>query len=194
MRFSTLKTTLTKAVLEVTVLLLATGVSLGQTVNLTAAPANATLPDGNVVPMWGYTCSAAAVAPATCAASNPNAGANWSPVVITVPSGTTTLTINLTNGLPAPLATSLVIVGQLGGGLGDVTQRTTNASPDHSTPQNTTWPIVGDATGPQFTPPSQAPRVQSFSTEVANGTTTTLTWTGLKPGTYLIESGTHPSI
>src|SRR5262245_26105931 len=179
MRFNTLKTTMIKAVLAVTVLLLGTGVGLGQVVNLTAGPANATLPDGNVVPMWGYTCGTAAVAPATCAPTNPNAGASWSPVVITVPSGTTTLTINLTNNLPAPLATCLVIVGQLGGGLGDVTQRTTNASPDHSTPQNTTWPIVGDATGPQFTPPSQAPRVQSFSTEVANLATTALTWTNL---------------
>ena len=52
-------------------------------------------------------------------------------------------------------------------------------------------------TGPQFTPPVQGPRVQSFSTEVLPtnpATTTALTWTNLKPGTYLIESGTHPSI
>jgi len=36
--------------------------------------------------------------------------------------------------------------------------------------------------------------VQSFSTEVAAGGTATLTWTAPRPGTYLIESGTHPSI
>jgi FtsP/CotA-like multicopper oxidase with cupredoxin domain len=36
--------------------------------------------------------------------------------------------------------------------------------------------------------------VQSFSTEVAHGATTALTWAKLNPGTYLIESGTHPSI
>jgi hypothetical protein len=36
--------------------------------------------------------------------------------------------------------------------------------------------------------------VQSFSTEVAAGATTALTWSNLLPGTYLIESGTHPSI
>src|SRR6266478_352323 len=196
MRSNTLKATLTKAVLAVTVLLLGAGVTFAQSVSLTAAPANATLPDGNVVPMWGYTCgtgTAAAIAPASCAPSNPAAGTTgtiWSPVVITVPPGN--LTINLTNSLPAPLGTSLVIVGQLGGGLGDVTQRTTTLSPDHSTPQSTTWPIA--AAGAQFTPPPQAPRVQSFSTEVGNGTTTALTWTALKPGTYLIESGTHPSI
>jgi len=37
--------------------------------------------------------------------------------------------------------------------------------------------------------------VQSFSTEVAAGTVaTSLTWTTPRPGTYLLESGTHPSI
>ena len=41
---------------------------------------------------------------------------------------------------------------------------------------------------------AQGPRVQSFSTEVAAGATTSLTWTAPRPGTYLIESGTHPSI
>jgi hypothetical protein len=30
--------------------------------------------------------------------------------------------------------------------------------------------------------------------EVTAGATTSLTWAGLKPGTYLLESGTHPSI
>ena len=59
--------------------------------------------------------------------------------------------------------TSLVIVGQLGGGLGS--GGTTTPSPTHAT-QNTTWPIAGDSTGAQFTPPSQGPRVQSFATEV----------------------------
>ena len=36
--------------------------------------------------------------------------------------------------------------------------------------------------------------MQSFGTEVAAGATTALTWPLLKPGTYLLESGTHPSI
>jgi hypothetical protein len=80
----------------------------------------------------------------------------------------------------------------VGGGLGDVTQRTTTASPDHSQSQAaTTWPIAG---GSGVLPPGQGPRVQSFSTEVAAGATTSLTWANLRPGTYLIESGTHPSI
>ncbi len=36
--------------------------------------------------------------------------------------------------------------------------------------------------------------MQSFATEVAPGATAALTWNALRPGTYLIESGTHPSI
>ena len=36
--------------------------------------------------------------------------------------------------------------------------------------------------------------MQSFATEVAAGSTTSLTWTRPSAGTYLLESGTHPSI
>jgi hypothetical protein len=199
MRFNYLKETLKTAVLAVTILLLGVGVSFGQTVYLTAAPSVFTLPDGSSVPMWGYTCGLATGA--TCLPSH--SGATWSPVVITVPysSAGTSLTINLNNSLSFPITgsttgatntvpTSLVIVGQLGGGLG--TTATSMASPDHSAPQDTTWPIA--ATGPQNVPPPQGKRVQSFSTEVVVGTPQTLNWTNLKPGTYLIESGTHPSI
>ena len=96
-----------------------------------------------------------------------------------------------------------MIVGQVGGGLGSA--RTTTPSPDHTNAQGcVTWfiadptntppgiPCTTDASGAQ--PPSQGPRVQSFSTEVAAGATTALTWSALRPGTYLLESGTHPSI
>jgi hypothetical protein len=172
----------------------------GQSVSLTAAATTTTLPDGSTVPMWGYSCGAA-VAPATCAPLNTSAAAGtWSPVVITVPyvSTGTSLTISLTNSLPAAVPeTSLVIVGQLGGGLG--TTASSVASPTHAT-QDVTWPIA--ATGPQNTPPPQGNRVQSFSTPVAPGATAALCWgsgcatptPALRPGTYLIESGTHPSI
>ena len=104
-----------KAGLVASILVAASGMSFAQSVNLTAASANATLPDGQIVPMWGYSCGAI-TAPATCAAANPNAGAGWSPVVITVPPGP--LTINLTNNLPGAVPTSLTMVGQPGGGLG----------------------------------------------------------------------------
>src|SRR5882762_282801 len=77
-----------------------------QQVNLTAGPADITMPDGTVVHMWGYSCGAAVIgATATCANLNLAAPvattatpAGWSPVVITVPTGQG-LTINLTNSL-----------------------------------------------------------------------------------------------
>src|SRR5256884_8448887 len=101
----------------------------------------------------------------------------------------TTLFRSFLNGNTVP--TSLVIVGQLGGGLGDTTQRTTTLSPDHSGAQAaTTWPIAG---GAGTTPPVQGNRVRSFSTEVAAGASAALTWSALRPGTYLIESGKQPA-
>ena len=219
--------------------LLATVLGFGQNtqINLTAGPTTLTLPDGNVVPMWSYFCGSAVTgSTAACAALNPNAPAatattpaGWSPVVITVPAGTAaapaTLTINLTNNLsftpttPAgaaanPVPTSIVIVGQVGGGLGDATQRTTTLPPDHSNAQGcVTWFIASIPPGTPCTatnntsgavPPAQGNRVQSFGTEVAAAGATlvlpqvasgsALTWNNLRPGTYLLESGTHPSI
>src|SRR3984893_4962925 len=243
MRSNSFKSPLVRSTLAASVLLLASGASFAQTapqqINLTAAPTTDTLPDGSVVPMWGYSCgTAVALSTATCKALDPAVAgaaagsalaASWSPVVITIPyttgtvngvaGSTTTLTINLANHLtftpmtPAGAAansipTSLTIVGQLGGGLGTpgtgcTGGATCTTSPTHAS-QVVTWSTVGSS--PAFTPPSQGPRVQSFGTEVAatasTATTTTplcfgnctATQPGLSPGTYLIESGTHPSI
>src|ERR1700680_97478 len=201
MRTSDFKATLKAAVRVVGILPFAAVVALGQQqVNLTAGPATVTLPDGSMVPMWGYSCGLpVALSSATCAAVNPAAAAGtWSPVVITVPTGQD-LTINLTNHLsfgtaPNNIPTSLMIVGQLGAGLG--TTATSTQSPAHAT-QFTTWSTVN--TGPSNTPPVQPNRVRSFSTEVAATpatatTSTALTWKAPQPGTYLLESGTHPSI
>ena len=206
MRMNDLKAILKTGVLGAAVLLLGVGVA-GAQVNLAAAPTTVTLPDGSSVPMWGYFCVSASGA--TCTAMNPAstlaATPTWSPVVITVPyTGTaTSLTINLANLLSFTptgattantLPTSIMIVGQVGGGLGVLAQRTTTTSPDHSSlsSNSVSWPIAGAAGA--FVPPPQGPRVQSFATEVAAGATTALTWAHLKPGTYLLESGTHPSI
>jgi hypothetical protein len=207
MRLNSLKAIVKTALRGAAVLLVGAGVaSAQQTVNLSAGAANATLPDGTAVPMWGYTCGAVTgTAPtAMCAALNPNAGTGWSPVLITVPTGQA-LTINLTNNLSFgtgganKIPTSLTIVGQLGGGLGTVGTGCTGGAtctipPDHSHAQSVTWPIADPTT--TGTAPAQGNRVQSFSTEVAAGaaTATALTWNSLRPGTYLIESGTHPSI
>jgi Bacterial Ig domain len=201
MRSNIVKSLLIKSGIAASVLLLASTASFAQ-VNLTAGPTTATLPDGSTVPMWGYSCGAAITGyTATCAATNPNAAAGaWSPIIITAATGNT-LTINLTNTLTFGannIPTSITIVGLIGGGLGQTA--TTVASPSHSG-LGVTWPVAGSpdtvptTTGnPTFTPPPQGNRVQSFSTEVAAGTTTALIWKNLKAGTYLIESGTHPSI
>jgi len=215
MRMNNIKAILKAATLAVAALLLTAGVSFAQqVVNLTAAPTTTILPDGTTVQMCGYTCApvtgtALATGAQTCVALNPlaPAAAPWSPVVITVPAGQD-LTISLTNSLSFlngnTVPTSLVIVGQLGGGLG--TTATSTTSPDHTNAQPLTWPIAGTAPGVApvgvGVPPVQGNRVQSFSTEVAAGATTSLCWgltctvltPALRPGTYLIESGTHPSI
>src|SRR5205807_3029453 len=189
MRSNNYKSVLKHAGLAATVLLLASGVAFGQTtVNLSVGPTTATQPDGTAVPMWGYSCGGVALGTATCSALNPAANTTtanttsttvWSPVVITVPTGQD-LTITLTNNLTfagGNIPTSLVIVGQLGGGLG--TTATSSASPDHTKAQPVTWPIAGDAPGVPVgttagstlgTPPVQGNRVQSFATEVAVGT------------------------
>jgi hypothetical protein len=197
MRSTTLKSILKTAMIAVAGLLLTAGASFAQQqVNLTAAPTNATMPDGSTVPMWGYSCGAVITgSTATCAALNPAAGTAWSPIVITIPTTATNgLRINLTNSLlfsnGNTVPTSIMIVGQVGGGLG--TARTTTLSPTHDT-QQVTWPTANS--GPTNVPPNQGPRVQSFATEVPEGTTVVaLNWPILKPGTYLLESGTHPSI
>ncbi|HEX8801813.1 MAG TPA: hypothetical protein VF772_24535, partial [Terriglobales bacterium] len=105
--------------------------------------------------------------------------------MITVPYGAAGgLQINLTNNLsftPAGggsannIPTSIVVVGQVGGGLGS--SRTTAPSPDHSLAQGcATWFIASGATPPGVpcpsqqgtaVPPAQGPRVQSMATEVA---------------------------
>ena len=117
MRSTTSKAALIKGLAPL-VLLLAGADAYGQaTINLTAGPAQVTLPDGSSVPMWGYSCGTASGG--TCAALNPAATAGmWSPVVITVPTGQA-LTINLTNSttlvnnVPTPQASSSSLYGSL---------------------------------------------------------------------------------
>ena len=142
------------------VLLLGAGMAFAQQqVNLTAGASTLTLPDGSSVPMWGYTCAGSTViasSTATCAPLNAANAAKgqWSPVIITVPSGQD-LQINLTNSLAIAgnnIPTSLTIVGQLGGGLG--TSATSMPSPQHVS-QPPSWPITN--TGPEFNPPPQGP-------------------------------------
>src|SRR6516162_8628075 len=210
-----LKATLKTAILAVTVLLLTPGFASAQAkVTLQASQQTTTLPDGNVVPMWGWTCgdyltTVVASSGATCTALTYNTatgllnpqtgGTTWQPPLIVVPyvPGGTNLTINLTNTLP--VETSIMIIGQAGGSLG-TPQRESGPRTDgaHAGQTSTTWTTV---VGGSFTPPSQANRVRSFVPEVAGvasvGATPaagTYSWTNLNPGTYLIRTGTYPSI
>lgn len=126
---STYLKTVKTAILAMSVLLLGASVSFAaQKVNLSADAKTFILPDGTSVPMWGYTCGGAVGgSTATCAAANGVTA--WAPVIITVPSGQD-LEIDLTNNLTFGgnnIPTSLVIVGQLGGGLGN--SATSNPSP-----------------------------------------------------------------
>ena len=218
MRTNYLKATVRTAILAMTVLLLMAGVSSAQTVNLTASQQATTLSDGNPIPMWGWTCGtgAAAATGATCTALTYNpltrllnaqtGGTVWQPLLIVVPSaaGGANLTINLTNALP--VETSIVIIGQVtastsagNGGLGaPVREAGPRTDGDHQTQTATTWTTVVPG---NFTPPTQSARARSFVPEVAGVATfgatpavRTYTWTGLKPGTYLMRTGTYPSI
>ncbi len=188
MQFISLKTKIIQGTAAAFLLLSGvTGLAQSVSVSLTASRTTTLLPDGATVPMWGLACGAA-TAGASCAAINTNT-TGWAPPLITVPAGSS-LSITLSNNLPVP--TSLTIVGQLGGGIGTPKKV---ASPTHA-PVSATWAITGDSSGPVFTPPSQPDRVQSFGEEVTAGEQGHLlpAWNNLRPGTYLIESGTHPSI
>jgi len=122
--------------------------------NLVALEATATLPDGNVVPMWGFfedtgqDCTAVpawGVAPTLTAA---DAGS---------------LTVNVRNCLAAPV--SIFIPGQL---------------------KTLTPGTFIDGQG--------RTRVSSFDAETAPAAVESYTWTGIKEGTYLYHSGTHPQV
>ena len=77
MQINSFNSVLTRAVRLATVLLLGAGIaSAQQQVNLTAGPSSLTMPDGSVVPMWGYSCGAvAAGSTATCAKALDNVNA-----------------------------------------------------------------------------------------------------------------------
>jgi len=62
----------------------------------------------------------------------------------------------------------------------------------HQTQTATTWTTTVTNQTP-FTPPTQGNRARAFVQEAAATTgTVTYTWSALKPGTYLIETGTYP--
>jgi Bacterial Ig domain len=144
------------------------------TVDLTAEAYNATMPNGDVVIMWGYRL---------------NGGAVQSPgAQIIVPAGDTTLTVNLTNTLPMP--TSLVVHGlnQNAAGVGMVPVYTDITLADTNTTATTC--AIGS---------SRFCRLRSMTNEAPAAVATTngtasYTYTNVKPGTYMYQSGTLPQI
>ncbi|MCU1282125.1 MAG: multicopper oxidase type 3, partial [bacterium] len=148
----------------------------GTSLQLTAQRMSIALRDGSPAPMWGF-----------CA--NSGCSGTWAPGPTIVAQANTSLTIELTNALPVP--TSLVILGQIGGGVGSPAKMT---GPAHTGQTATTFPGNAPAGGPTFVPPKQGQRVRSFGTEVAAKSVATLSWPSLKPGTYIYETGTLPSL
>jgi FtsP/CotA-like multicopper oxidase with cupredoxin domain len=137
--------------------------SFAATYNLTAGTGNLALPGPTNVPVWGFACASTDVVGA-CPILNT---VTVPGPVLVVPPGED-LIINLTNNLPVPEAVSIIIPGQalpaITGGV----------------PQG----VVTDAQLRQ--------RITSFTGQAAaSGGTATFTWTGLQPGTYLYQSGSH---
>lgn len=146
--------------------------------HLVARPFTKTLPGGTTVPMWGFALDAdgdlATVGDELPTAPGP---------VLRVPAGETSLTLHVRNELPQPV--SIIVPGLVGaaepvwvdraGGVDSVTA--TGARPD------------GDVSS----------RARSLTVEVppAQGGTPSIgqyTFTGLRPGTFLYESGTRPAV
>ena len=178
------------------------GAALAQSsVTLTAGPTSATLPDGQSGADVGLhlrrRAAAAPASTATCTAMNGSAqsGTAWQPPLITVPSGQP-LTINLINNLAFggganTVPTSLVIVGQLGGGLGDARSARRCPAPTHA-PQGTTWPGTGHAGRPapagatpmrHVLPAGTGDRVRSFAPKWRSRTSAARrsTWSNAAP-------------
>ena len=195
------------ALLAAIALLSTVGVARAQnSVTLTAARQTALMPDGASVPMWGWVCSTTtAPVGATCTQTNgaaqtvPATGTStlWQPPLIRVPAAAapaaTGLTITLSNALP--VETSLVIVGQIPQAadvnrLGAPVRE--SGRPQHPAQTSSTWTIATSAD--PFQPPTQSARARSFVAETPAGGSATYTFTNLRPGTYLIESGTYPAI
>ncbi|MEQ1686122.1 MAG: hypothetical protein ABL916_20940 [Burkholderiaceae bacterium] len=149
-------------------------------VTLCAQPFTKLVVAGVNVPMWGYSAGAC---------GNPSAPGP----VITVPTGDTALTVTLINSLPVP--TSIVLAAQA----------LPSAISADGTGNSSTAPVMApDVVGPVCSPSAAAPvgdpnhpltcRVRSFTGETAPGTTRVYTFSNLRPGTYLYQSGTHPQV
>jgi FtsP/CotA-like multicopper oxidase with cupredoxin domain len=103
---------------------------------------------------------------ASCVAAFASCGLPTVPgPALTLAAGDTVLNIHLLNGLPAPAPTSIVVNG------------------------------LSKAMAPVWTTDDQGRRrVRSFDAEANPGGTADYSWTNVKPGTYLYQSGTQPQV
>ncbi len=157
-----------------TLLAVGTGQARAMAVTLCAEPYEVNLPGDAAVPMWGYRVAADATA---CAVSVPRTSA--AAPVITMPAGDSTLSVTLVNRLAVP--TSVVIAGQ--------------ALPADGGPAVMAEELFGTTTCNPATmgmPERMACRVRSFTGETDAGGQRTYTFTNLRPGSFLLQSGTHP--
>ena len=148
------------------------------TVTLCAEPYTLDLPGAAGVAMWGYRQVADA---AGCDASPPSPRTSAAAPVITLPAGDSTLAVTLVNRLAVP--TSVVISG------------------GQPLPIDGGAPVSAvDLIGPPCDPAAGsvadrlACRVRSFTGETDPGATRTYTFDNLRPGSFLLQSGTHPQV
>lgn len=147
------------------------------TVTLCAEPYTLDLPGTPGVAMWGYR---EVTDPASCSTAGGLRASAAAPV-ITLPAGDSTLAVTLVNRLAVP--TSVVITG------------------GQPLPGDGGAPVSAvDLVGPSCDPAAGtvadrlACRVRSFTGETEPGATRTYTFDNLRPGTFLLQSGTHPQV
>lgn len=157
-------------------LAIASGQAMAASVTLCAEPYTVDLPGAAGVPMWGYRQVSDAGQCAATSAPRPAADAP----VLTVPAGDTTLAITLVNRLTVP--TSVVLSGQ-------------------ALPSDGGAPVMAaDLVGPGCDPTVGTVaerlgcRVRSFTGETDPGASRTYTFSNLRPGSFLYQSGTHPQV
>jgi hypothetical protein len=136
---------------------------------LKAAPMTKTMPAGGpTITMWGYVLCDATFTPL------PGQAVQSPGPRLVVPPGDAALNIHVFNGLPSA---------------GAETSNTSLVIPELPASMVPVW--TDNTTGPRT---SLSQRVRSFAAETLPGSSSVYSWTSLRPGTFLYESGTHPSI
>jgi FtsP/CotA-like multicopper oxidase with cupredoxin domain len=149
--------------------------AMAVTYNLRADRSTITMPDGQVVPVWGFADDTAGPGSGTVTVPGPQLNVT--------PGGT--LTVTLVNNLPVPV--SLVIPGQ-------------TISVPASPINDDSVPAIDVPYNPYFPPDTftaipPISRVRSFAIEAAaNGGTATYNFGTVKTGSFIYESGTSPSV